>query len=44
VKVDSYPLIADVLKLSFGLDALPTGKSVEDLFADAQPRGAVFCP
>ena len=30
-----YPLVADVLKLCFGLDALPMGKSVEDLFADA---------
>lgn len=34
-----YPLIADVLKLCFGLDALPAGKSVEDLFADAQQAG-----
>lgn len=34
-----YPLIADVLKLCFGLDALPTGKSVEDLFADAEQAG-----
>ena len=34
-----YPLIADVLKLCFGVDALPTGKSVEDLFADAQQGG-----
>ena len=34
-----YPLIADVLKLCFGLDALPTGKSVEDLFADAEEAG-----
>jgi hypothetical protein len=29
----SYPLIADVLKLCFGLETLPPGKSVEDLFA-----------
>lgn len=27
-----YPLIADVLKLCFGLDQLPLGSSVEDLF------------
>lgn len=31
----SYPLIADVLKLCFGLDKTPEGKSVEDLFAEA---------
>jgi len=35
----SYPLIADVLKLCFGLNALPAGKSVEDLFADAEEAG-----
>jgi hypothetical protein len=34
-----YPLVADVLKLSFGLDAPPAGKSVEDLFADALQDG-----
>lgn len=30
-----YPLVADVLKLCFGLDKTPEGKSVEDLFAEA---------
>src|SRR5439155_15461888 len=30
-----YPLMADVLKLCFGLDHLPEGKSIEDLFSDA---------
>jgi hypothetical protein len=35
----SYPLVADVLRLCFELDALPTGKSVEDLFADAFQAG-----
>lgn len=30
-----YPLVAAVLKLSFGLDEAPEGKSVEDLFARA---------
>lgn len=34
-----YPLIADVLKLCFGLDKLPTGKSVEDLFSEAMQAG-----
>jgi hypothetical protein len=34
-----YPLVADVLKLCFGLDELPTGKSVEDLFSDALQLG-----
>jgi hypothetical protein len=34
-----YPLLADVLKLCFGLDALPAGKSVEDLFAEAEDAG-----
>jgi hypothetical protein len=31
-----YPVLADVLKLCFGIDKLPEGKSVEDLFSDAQ--------
>jgi hypothetical protein len=31
----SYPLVSDVLKLCFGLDTPPTGKSVEDLFSEA---------
>lgn len=35
----SYPLVADVLELCFGVDALPTGKSVEDLFAEAEGAG-----
>ena len=35
----SYPLVADVLKLCFGGNALPKGKSVEDLFADALKAG-----
>ena len=34
-----YPLVADVLKLCFGLDNVPTGKSVEDLFAEALQAG-----
>lgn len=34
-----YPLLADVLKLCFGFDRLPAGKSVEDLFADAVGMG-----
>lgn len=34
-----YPLVADALKLCFALDALPAGKSVEDLFADALQAG-----
>ena len=34
-----YPLVADVLKLCFDLDELPTGKSVEDLFSDASQMG-----
>gem|GEM_PF-1457760 len=33
-----YPLVSDVARLCFGLDsgAIPNGRSVEDLFADAQ--------
>jgi hypothetical protein len=30
-----YPLVANVLKICFGLDKPPTGKSVEDLFSEA---------
>ncbi|HKW88745.1 MAG TPA: hypothetical protein VJN21_08310 [Candidatus Acidoferrales bacterium] len=30
-----YPLVSAILKLSFGLDKAPEGKSVEDLFARA---------
>jgi hypothetical protein len=30
-----YPLVAEVVKLCFGLDELPTGQSVELLFSDA---------
>jgi hypothetical protein len=36
-KIDcGYPLVADVLRLCFGLEELPAGKSVEDLFSDAK--------
>jgi hypothetical protein len=35
----SYPLVSDVLKLCFGRDKTPEGKSVEDLFAEALQRG-----
>src|SRR5882762_196283 len=31
----AYPLVSDVLKLCFGLDKTPEGKSIEDLFSDA---------
>lgn len=31
----SYPLVSDVLRLCFGYDKTPEGKSVEDLFAEA---------
>ena len=34
-----YPLVADVLKLCFGLDKTPDGKSVEDLFSEALQSG-----
>jgi hypothetical protein len=34
-----YPLMLDVLRLCFGLNELPAGKSVEDLFADAEQAG-----
>lgn len=35
----SYPMIADVWKLCFGLDNSPEGKSVEDLFDEALRKG-----
>jgi hypothetical protein len=34
-----YRLVGDTLRLCFGLDVLPAGKSIEDLFADALARG-----
>ena len=34
-----YPLVADVLKICFGLDKIPDGKSIEDLFAEALQSG-----
>ena len=34
-----YPLVSDTLRLSFGLDHLPPGKSVEDLFAEKLASG-----
>jgi hypothetical protein len=34
-----YPVLADVLKLCFGLEELPAEKSVEDLFHDALAAG-----
>jgi hypothetical protein len=34
-----YPLVADVLKLCFGLDRPPEGKSVEGLFSEALSSG-----
>jgi hypothetical protein len=33
-----YPLVADVLKLCFGLDKPAEGKSIEDLFSEALAR------
>src|SRR5438477_9053584 len=35
----NYPLVADVLKLCFGLDKTPDGKSIEDLFSEALQTG-----
>jgi hypothetical protein len=35
----SYPLVGDTMRLCFGLDRLPAGKSVEDLFAEARDDG-----
>jgi hypothetical protein len=32
----SYPLVGDTLRLCFGLTKTPDGKSIEDLFEDAQ--------
>ena len=34
-----YPLVAAVLKLCFGLDKTPEGKSIEDLFSEALQIG-----
>lgn len=34
-----YPLVADALHLCFGLQEVPRGKSVEDLFAEALEGG-----
>jgi len=34
-----YPLVSDVLKLCFGLDKTPEGKSIEDLFSEAAHAG-----
>ena len=34
-----YPLVADALRLCFGLQEVPRGKSVEDLFAEALESG-----
>lgn len=31
-----YPLVGDTLRLCFGLERMPAGKSIEDLFADAE--------
>ena len=33
-----YPLVADTLHLCFGLPGIPAGKSIEDLFLEAQER------
>lgn len=39
-KIDcGYPLVATVLKLCFGLDKTPEGKSIEDLFSEALQIG-----
>jgi hypothetical protein len=39
-KIDcGYPLVSEVLKLCFGLDKTPVGKSVEDLFSEASHAG-----
>ncbi|MHB8655172.1 MAG: SIR2 family protein [Terriglobia bacterium] len=38
-KIDcGYPLLADVAHLCFGLDKVPTDKSIEDLFGEALER------
>jgi hypothetical protein len=34
-----YPLVANVVRLCFGLDKVPSGKSVEDLFSEASQAG-----
>jgi hypothetical protein len=36
-----YPLVAETLRLCFNLGALPAGKSIEDLFADALDNGPI---
>jgi hypothetical protein len=33
-----YPMVGDTLRLCFGLERTPEGKSIEDLFGDAQER------
>lgn len=33
-----YPLVADAARLCFGLDGIPSDKSIEELFADALER------
>jgi len=33
-----YPLVGEILNLCFGLQVLPAGKSIEDLFAEAHER------
>ena len=38
-KIDcGYPLVSDILQLSFGLTELPVGKSIEQLFSDAKKK------
>ena len=34
-----YPLVGDTLRMCFGLDRIPSGKSVEDLFSNALSHG-----
>jgi len=34
-----YPLEGDTLRLCFGLDRIPDGRSIEDLFSDALESG-----
>src|ERR1017187_668452 len=33
-----YPMVGDTLRLCFGLERTPEGKSIEDLFADAEEQ------
>lgn len=35
----NYPLVGDTLRLCFGLGRMPNGKSIEDLFAEAEQSG-----